>query len=143
MKLTNQRRRTARQRRDDPTRWNSGSLYSNRRAFPALRLQWWHVRTGSTPMLFSDGCASLPSLRFTRDKLTTPHISLVRDHRRSKRPLSLRRGVSIPQCRRCINIQVPMTTIAPPELGNRLEVWRKPAGQLHQFDIGLTLPPGG
>ncbi|MFP3588645.1 IS3 family transposase, partial [Paraburkholderia sp. SIMBA_055] len=25
------------------------------------------------------------------------------------RPLSLRRGVSIPQCRRCINLQVPMT----------------------------------
>jgi hypothetical protein len=37
------------------------------------------------------------------------HVSLVRDHRRSKRPLSLRRGVSIPQCRRCNNLQVPMT----------------------------------
>ncbi|SDQ19288.1 hypothetical protein SAMN05443245_0309 [Paraburkholderia fungorum] len=36
-------------------------------------------------------------------------VSLVRDHRRSKRPLSLRRGVSIPHCRRCINLQVPMT----------------------------------
>ncbi|MGF6446454.1 hypothetical protein QF002_007330 [Paraburkholderia youngii] len=31
-------------------------------------------------------------------------------------------------------------TIAAPELGNRLEVWRKPAGQPHQFDIALALP---
>jgi hypothetical protein len=31
-------------------------------------------------------------------------------------------------------------TFVSPELGNRLEVWRKPAGQPHKSDVALALP---